>query len=203
MSDDVLRVWCDFLCPYARIGTLWLRNVDAAGGLGLPIEWKAFSLEETNLEPDADREELWATPERRRGILPAAAAKWASARGSEDFETVQRAFFEANHVDRKKIGKPEVVEEVLTSAGFDGAVVVKELLTDRRWLDEVRADCAEAEELGVFGVPTLVFPDCRPVFCRLLEVTEGDRAVEIYERVRTMAHDPIIHELKRPTGHRA
>jgi predicted DsbA family dithiol-disulfide isomerase len=172
--------------------------------LGHRIEWKSFSLEHINLEPGKDPlAEVWGQPERRRGILPAAAAQWAAEQVDGIFETVQRAFFEANHVERKKIGKPEVVEEVLNDAGLDGAVIVKELLTDRRFLDAARADHDEASELNIFGVPTLVYPDRQPVFVRLLEITDGERAVEIYEKVRAMSFDPAIHEVKKTSGYRA
>jgi predicted DsbA family dithiol-disulfide isomerase len=131
--------------------------------------------------------------------LPGAAAKWAEAQNGETFEQVQRAIFEARHGgDREKIGKPEVLAQILDRAGLDGGTIVKELLADRTWLDAHRADHQEAEELSVFGVPTLVFPDRQPAFIRLLEITDGDRAVEIYQKVQAAADDPIIHEIKRP-----
>ncbi len=153
-----------------------------------------------NLAADDDPDALWAEPEQRRGLLPSAAQHWAAAQGSEALLGVQNAFFDARHLERKKIGKPEVVEEVLTGAGFDGSTVTKELLSDRRWLDAARADHEVAVELGIFGVPTLLFPGTEPVFVRLLEITEGDRALEIFQRVKQMANDAMIHELKRATG---
>lgn len=174
--------------------------MDAAGALDYDVVWKTFSLEQINLEPDADADELWATPERRRGLLPVAAAKWAEERGPDELEAVQRAFFEARHVESMKIGRPEVAAEVLDRAGLDGEKVVNELIEDRRWLDAARADHEEAEELGIFGVPTLAFHGCQPAFLRILEITEGDRAVEIWQRLVTIAHDPVFHEFKRPTG---
>jgi 2-hydroxychromene-2-carboxylate isomerase len=107
--------------------------------------------------------------------------------------------FDARHVDREKVGRPEVTEKILTSAGLDGATVIKELLDNPKWLESARADHEEAAEQKIFGVPTFVFPGAQPVFVRLLEVAEGDRAVEIYGKVRQSAEDPLIHELKRPS----
>jgi predicted DsbA family dithiol-disulfide isomerase len=172
--------------------------VEAADGLDHEIVWKTFSLEQINMEADADRDALWAEPERRRGLLPGAAAKWAESQNGDTFETLQRAIFEARHAgEREKIGKPEVLESILDRAGLDGGTIVKEVLTDRRWLDAHRADHEEAEELGLFGVPTLVFPDRQPMFVRLTEITEGERAIDIYRKVRDAAGDPLINELKR------
>jgi predicted DsbA family dithiol-disulfide isomerase len=197
-GTDVLRVWTDFLCPFARIGAFWLRNVEATGRLGFEIEWRTFSLEQINLPEDGDVEALWATADERRGLLPAAAAKWAEAQGLDVFESVQRAFFDARHVDRKKIGQPEVTAEVLSSVGLDGDAVLAEL-REGKWLAAARADHEEGAELGVFGVPTLVFPDAMPFFVRLMEIPDGDRAVEVFGKVRAMAEDPAIHEIKGPS----
>jgi predicted DsbA family dithiol-disulfide isomerase len=199
VAKDSVKVWYDFLCPWARIGVFWIRNVQEAGGLDLDIEWKSFSLENINLPEEASADELWSTATERRGLLPAAAAKWAETQGSEVFLAYQRAMFDARHVDRKKIGKREVTAEILSAVGVDGEAVTGELVENPKWLEAARADHEEAAELGVFGVPTFVFPDAAPVFTRLLEVTEGDRAVEIYKRLRSAAEDPLIHEIKRPS----
>jgi predicted DsbA family dithiol-disulfide isomerase len=83
--------------------------------------------------------------------------------------------------------------------GVDGEAIVKEIVDDPKWLEAARADHDEAAELGIFGVPTFVFPGKAPAFIRLLEITEGDRAKEIYAHVRTAAEDPTIHEIKRPS----
>lgn len=198
-TNGSLKVWIDFLCPWARIGAFWISNVEAAGGLDLDIEWKTFSLENINLPEEASADELWDTATERRGLIPAAAAKWLQTNAPESFPTYLRAMFDARHVDKEKIGKPEVTEKILTSAGLDGAAIVGEVTADPKWLHAARADHDEADELKIFGVPTFVFPGAAPVFVRLLEVTEGDRAAQLYERVRAAATDPLVHEIKRPS----
>lgn len=197
-SNGTLKVWIDFLCPWARIGAAWIRNVEAAGALDLEIEWKTFSLENVNLPEEASADELWATASERRGLLPAAAAKWIQTQAPESMGTYVNTMFDARHVDKEKIGKPEVTEKILSTVGLDGASIVKDITGDTKWLEAARADHDEAAELKIFGVPSFVFPGAAPVFTRLLEITDGDRAVEIYERVRAAADDPLIHEMKRP-----
>ena len=172
--------------------------MEAQEAVGHPIDWRTFSLEQVNLTPDADPDELWASPASARGLLPLAAAKWTLARRPEAFEGVQRAVFHARHVEKEKIGRPEVLASVLDRAGLDGPAVTEELMSDRTWVQRARADHGEAVELGVFGVPTLMLPGGRPVFVRLTEVTDGARAVEVWDRVRSAAGDPVIHELKSP-----
>lgn len=198
-SNGTVKIWVDFLCPWARIGAFWIRNVEDAGALDLDIEWKTFSLENVNLPEDASAEELWSTPTERRGLIPAAAAKWIQTQSPESFNSYLKAMFDARHVEREKIGRPEVTEKILNSVGLDGAAIVSDITTDSKWLEAARADYDEAAELKIFGVPTFVFPGAQPVFCRLLEVTDGERAVELYKRVRAAADDPLIHEMKRPS----
>lgn len=170
---------------------------EAGGADGFEVRWRAFSLEQVNLEADADPDELWGSPESRRSLLPMASAKWAEDEGPETFRRVHEAFFEALHTDKQKIGKPEVTREVLAGAGLDGDAVLEEVRGNPKWLEAARADHDAADELGVFGVPTLVFGDCDPVFLRLLEPPEGDRALDAFRRVRENAADPIFNEFKR------
>ncbi|HVE91960.1 MAG TPA: DsbA family protein [Actinomycetota bacterium] len=166
--------------------------------LKTPIEWKAFSLEHVNLPDDGDPDELWATAAERVGLLPLAAFTWARAREDDSLRKVQQAIFEARHVGREKVGSPDVLERVLSSAGVDGPAVVSELTSDRRWLDEARADHEEAVSLGIFGVPTLLFPGCGAMFVRLTAIPEGDDVARVFERVRQACADPLVDELKRP-----
>jgi predicted DsbA family dithiol-disulfide isomerase len=197
-TNETIKVWTDFLCPWARIGAIWLRNVEAADGLDADVEWKTFSLENINLPEGGDADELWSTATERRGLVPAAAAKWVQTQAPETFAAFQRAMFDARHVDHEKIGEPDVTAKVLSGVGLDGEAITREIVSDGKWLEAARADHDEAASLGIFGVPSLVFADAAPAFVRLLEITEGERAVETYRRVKSAALDPLIHEFKRP-----
>lgn len=198
-TDATLKVWVDFLCPWARIGAHWIRNVEATGELELELEFKSFSLENINLPEDASADELWSTATERRGLIPAAAAKWVQTQAPDSFKDYQRLMFDARHVDHEKIGQPAVTAAVLSKAGLDGEAIVHDLTDDPKWLEAARADHDEANELGIFGVPTFVFPGTAPAFVRLLEITEGDRALQIYADVKASAANPTIHEIKRPS----
>lgn len=200
MADrDVLKVWIDFMCPWARIGAHWILNVREQGALDLDLEWKAFSLEQINLPEEGSADELWASATERRGLIPGAAGKWVATQAPDVHATFIRTMFDARHVDREKIGQPDVTRKVLDTVGIDGATAIAGIVDDPKWLETARADHDEAAELGIFGVPTFVFPGSQPVFLRLLEITDGARAVELYEKVRTGATEPLIHEMKRPS----
>jgi len=197
-NEKTLKVWTDFLCPWARIGAHWIMNVADTGKLDVEIEFKTFSLENINLPEDASADELWATAPERRGLYPAAAAKWVQTNAGDKTIPYWKAMFDARHVDHEKIGEPDVTAKVLNGVGLDGGAIVEAIGSDPKWLEAARADHDEANELGIFGVPTFVFPDSSPAFVRLLEITDGDRAVAIFNDVQASATNPTIHEIKRP-----
>jgi predicted DsbA family dithiol-disulfide isomerase len=199
VSNGTLKVWIDFLCPWARIGALWIQNVQKEGGLDLDLEWKSFSLENINLPEDMPADDLWSSAPERRGLYPAAAFQWVKTNAPDKLNDCVATMFDARHVDKEKIGQPPVTAQILSNAGLDGQKITDDIASDPKWLEAARADHDEADQLGIFGVPTFVFPDTAPAFTRLLEVTDGKRAVEIYEHVRTAALDPTIHEIKRPS----
>ncbi|MGH9197629.1 MAG: DsbA family oxidoreductase [Acidimicrobiia bacterium] len=194
-----LKVWFDFNCPYCHTAGGWIRNLEEQEALPFEPIWKAFSLENVNLPPEGDADELWARPEERRGLLPLAISKWAESEGPETFGRVFGGFLQACHEEGKKIGKPEVCAEVLNAVGLEGTPVVDRVLGDRKWLDSARSDYEEGRELGVFGVPTLVFPDAKPIYMKMNEITENERAVELFEKVQAIATDSTLQELKRPS----
>ena len=198
-SNGTLTVWTDFLCPWARIGAHWIMNVAETGSLDLDLQFKTFSLENINLPEDASVDELWSTAADRRGLYPAAAAKWVQTNAPDKTTQYWKAMFDARHVEHEKIGQPDVTAHVLNTVGLDGNTITEEIGTDPKWLAAARADHEEANELGIFGVPTFVFPGTAPAFVRLLEVTEGDRALQIYADVQAAASNPTIHEIKRPS----
>ncbi len=197
-NNGTLQVWTDFLCPWARIGAHWIMNCAEAGVLDYDLEFKTFSLENINLPEDGSADELWSTAPERRGLYPAAAAKWIQTNAPDKTIAYWKAMFDARHVDHEKIGEPPVTAQVLNAVGLDGEAIVAEIGSDPKWLAAARADHEEASELGIFGVPTFVFPDAAPAFVRLLEITDGDQAATIYNDVRSSALNPTIHELKRP-----
>jgi predicted DsbA family dithiol-disulfide isomerase len=71
-------------------------------------------------------------------------------------DQVKEALLHAYFVDRVSVSEPEVLLEVGVSCGLDRAEVAA-LLDSERFADGVRADEAEASDLGATGVPFFVF----------------------------------------------
>ena len=113
--------------------------------LGLDLEWKTFSLENVNLPEDASADELWATATERRGLIPAAAAKWIQTQAPEKLGEYVTAMFNARHVDKEKIGQPIVTARVLASIGLDGDAIVAEITEAPDGADGLLDSLAELE----------------------------------------------------------
>lgn len=77
----------------------------------------------------------------------------AGYQGSGRFEHYVKTIFEALWVQQKNLGKPEVVAEVLSAAGFDPADFER-LVSDEAVKERLKNTTEEAVKRGVFGAPT-------------------------------------------------
>lgn len=82
----------------------------------------------------------------------------AGYQGGERFERYVKTVFEALWIQQKNLGKPEVVAEVLSAAGFDPAEFER-LVSDETVKERLKATTEEAIKRGVFGAPTFFVGD--------------------------------------------
>jgi len=77
----------------------------------------------------------------------------AAGRGRQD--AVGERFFRGYFSEGEAIGEPDALARLAADAGLDGAEV-RAMLAGDGWKDAVRADEAEAADLGIHGVPFFV-----------------------------------------------
>lgn len=143
------------------------------------VRWKAFELRPPDAPPlppevvEQVRQRIAAMSEQRRqyarevfGLelrqpahpsssrLAHQAAKWAEAEGAG--ECYRRALFSAYWQAGRDIGDLAVLQSLATECGLDSDALAAALAAGR-YLDEVRADSADALEAGISGVPAFVF----------------------------------------------
>ncbi|WP_405119817.1 2-hydroxychromene-2-carboxylate isomerase [Pseudomonas leptonychotis] len=82
----------------------------------------------------------------------------AGYQGGERFEHYVKTVFETLWIQQKNLGKPEVVAEVLSAAGFD-PVEFERLVSDETVKERLKATTEEAIKRGVFGAPTFFVGD--------------------------------------------
>jgi predicted DsbA family dithiol-disulfide isomerase len=187
----------DYLCPFVYRASVLLHNVGLSSGPRLDVTWRYFSLSQVNSKDDGWT--VWDAPtsDPVRGRLAFKAAE--AARRQQRFDDFHLPLLEARHRDRLDIDRIEVVERVAVDCGLDLERFRKDL-ADPNILESLARDHRYAVGVhGVFGTPTLVFPDGAAAYVRLAEAPEQAESSRIFERVVLVAAgEPSILELKRP-----
>ena len=190
-------VFFDYLCPFVYRVAGMLDVVGNSGARPIDVRWRFFSLTQVNSKDDGWT--VWNAPasETVRGRLAFAAAEAARRQGR--FEDVHMPLLDARHRDRLDLDDEAVVERVAVDSGLD-LERFRADLRDPSILESLARDHRQAvAEQGVFGTPTFVFANGESAYVRLAESVEGDAAVEVFDRLMSIAAgEPRILEIKRP-----
>jgi predicted DsbA family dithiol-disulfide isomerase len=175
----------DVVCPWCYVGEKRLEAALAEEPQPVQVRWRPYQLDPTIPEGGLDRAEYLAKKFGRSGRLqsiqdnltrlgaelgvPFAFDKikrspntldahrlirWASSAGVQ--ARVVDRLFEAYFVAGRDIGDRGVLSEIAGECGLEGALVEK-LLTEGADVDLVREEIAEAQSIGVSGVPFFIF----------------------------------------------
>lgn len=192
-----LELFYDYLCPYVYKASMLLDAVRRSERRRVNVSWRYFSLAQVNSK-DAGWT-AWDAPddEAVRGRLAFKAAEAARRQGR--FDALHMPLLNARHRDELDIDRLEVVERVAEKAGLDMERFRLDV-DDATILEALASDHGAAVAgHGVFGTPTFVFADGTAAYVRLSEVLDGAAALEVFDRLLTVAaHEPRILEIKRP-----
>jgi predicted DsbA family dithiol-disulfide isomerase len=182
-----IDVVSDVVCPWCYLGKrrLALALAEAADGGQIAVRWRPFQLDPTIPAGGMDRraylrnkfhddkrlDEVHAhltalgaevgiayrfdAISRAPNTLDAhRLIRWASVADAQDrvVERLFRLYFE----EGRDVGDRASLVEVARECGMDGEVVAK-LLADGRDVEAVRAEIAQAQSIGVTGVPFFIF----------------------------------------------
>jgi predicted DsbA family dithiol-disulfide isomerase len=190
------EVYYDYFCPFVYRASLLLTNV--SGERSLDVRWRYFSLTQVNSKDEGWT--VWDAPaaEPVRGRLAFAAAE--AARRQDRFEAFHPALLSARHQHRLDIDDTKVIERVAEDSGLELARFRRDL-DDPTILGALATDHRQAVgTYGVFGTPTLVFPNGASAYIRLAEVPDGAEALRLFDALIDVAADePRVLEIKRPT----
>ena len=168
-------------------------------GAKLTTNWRYFSLEQVNSQQEP-KWKIWEQPEDypSRGLRAFWAAEAVRRQGETAFDSFHIALLKARHEQRRDIADSNILIEVAESAGLDMNQFQKDL-GDRRLLARLAEDHTFAvETLGIFGTPTLVFPDGQVIFLKLSPPSSEER-LSVFSEVGTFAERRrYIQEIKRP-----
>ncbi len=201
ISDTVsLDIYFDFLCPYVYNASIWLQRVQEDIGAKLTIHWRYFSLEQVNNQ-QGPQWKIWEQPEDypSRGLRAFWAAEAARLQGEAAFDRFHIALLRARHEQRRDIADVRTLIEVAKSVDLEITQFQKNL-GDRQLLTKLAESHTFAvETFGVFGTPTLVFPERQPIFLKMSPPPSPEESLSVLAELRQMVERrQNILEVKRP-----
>ena len=180
-----IDVVSDVVCPWCYLGEKRLEAALAEESQPLAVRWRPYQLDPTIPEGGLDRTEYLAKKFGRDGRLqtihdnlvrlgaevglPFAfdrikrapntldahrLIRWAASAGAQG-KVVDR-LFRAYFVEGRDIGDRSVLVEIASECGLE-AVIVETLLAEGADVDTVRGEIAQAQAIGVSGVPFFIF----------------------------------------------
>jgi len=172
----------DYRCPFARN----LHDHVVAGlldGADWNVTFVPFSLGQVHVadgEPD-----VWDEPSRDSGLLALRSAVVVRDQYPDRFLVVHRELFDARHVHGRKIADPDVVADVLRTAGVDADAVMADV-DGGEPLEVVRKEHeAAAADFDVWGVPTIIAGGGAS-FIRIMNDAAGSEAGDVRTTVERL-----------------
>jgi predicted DsbA family dithiol-disulfide isomerase len=213
-ADEILTIdiVSDVVCPWCYLGEKRLEAALAEAPQLVALRWRPYQLDPTIPDGGLDRAEYMAKKFGKSGRLQAAhdnltrlgaevglpfafdkikrapntldahrLIRWANSAGVQG-KVVDR-LFKAYFVEGRDIGDRGVLIDVAQECGLDAGLVEK-LLGEGADVDVVREEIAEAQALGVSGVPFFIFagrlgvPGAQDPSVLLKAMTQARRAMK-------------------------
>ena len=195
-----LDIYYDYLCPYAHTASVWARQLAETLGDQVEITWRAFPLEQVN-STHGPEWRLWEHPDDSfsQSLLAFHAAKAAARQGPEAFDRFHHALMDLRHIARRTLTRKATLIDLARQTGLDVDQFSRDL-DDRSLLAEIGRDYVLGrEEFGVFGTPTLVFPDGGTLYIQMRPAPPAEEAPRLLETFANMASEQqYLWEIKRP-----
>lgn len=195
MTPSEVTVYIDFLCPWAYRGSLWLAEVEKAGRIH--VSWKFFSLSQNHQAREGQTgAPVWETNRGAAGLPAFLAATAARPQGDQAFNRFREGLQRARHEDHRPVDAVGTHRQVAERAGMDVARWEKDLASAD--FATLAREHAEAVHKGVFGVPTLIWPEGRSYYIKITELVPSERAVALYDAIETVQRFAEVVEIKTP-----
>jgi predicted DsbA family dithiol-disulfide isomerase len=174
---------------------MWLAEVEKAGRI--TPEFRFFSLSQNHAAHEGTGDPpVWERKPTAYGLPAFLAATAARAQGPELADRFRIGLQKARHEEHLALDDAATHRTVAERAGLDV----------RRWEEDLKrsdftalaAEHAEAVRRGVFGVPTLVWPEGRSYYVKITELVPAARAVALYDAIETVHRFGEVIEIKTP-----
>jgi predicted DsbA family dithiol-disulfide isomerase len=183
MTISEPTVYIDFLCPWAYRGAMWLSEVEKAGRIR--PQFRFFSLSQNHAAHEGQvPPPVWERDPKAQGLQ------------AELGERFRLALQIAKHKDHLPVDQHATHRVAAERAGL----VVARWETDLKATDftTLAREHEEAVRRGVFGVPTLVWPEGRSYYVKITDLIPPERAVPLYDAIETVHRFGEVIEIKTP-----
>ena len=195
MSTGEPTVYIDFLCPWAYRGAMWLADVEKAGRIR--PQFRFFSLSQNHdARQGLPEPPVWERDPHAKGLPAFLAATAARVQGPEAGDRFRIALQRARHEDHLPVDDPGTFWRAAERAGIDVARFERDF--EQSDFTTLAREHAEAVQRGVFGVPTLVWPEGRSYYLKITDLIPADRAVALYDAIETVHRFGEVIEIKTP-----
>lgn len=188
-------VYIDFLCPWAYRGAMWLAEVEKAGRI--KPQFRFFSLSQNHeTREGVNGPAVWERDGMAKGLPAFLAATAARAQGEQAGDRFRIALQRARHEDHLPVDDHRTHQLAAERAGLDVARWEQDL--KRADFSALAKEHREAVARGVFGVPTIVWPEGRSYYVKITDLIPTDRAVGLYDAIETVHRFGEVIEIKTP-----
>lgn len=168
-----VEVFFDYTCGFSNRARHWLDALD-----DVQVVWRPFSLLEQNR--DGDGQPVFEQAEQADNVsLIALAVHLGIGADGGHVGQYRERMFDAWHEEPGRLSTEDIL-------GFGQAAGLDGWDHDRAFA-ALGDQHAAAEQLGVFGTPTLVLDEEHTVFVKLDNVPTADRLWPLWEQVRQLA----------------
>jgi predicted DsbA family dithiol-disulfide isomerase len=139
---------------------------------------------------------VWEASPTAAGLPAFLAATAARAQGNDAYNRFRERLQRARHEDQLPVDARGTHLEVAQKAGLDVTRWERDLAAAT--FEQLAAEHSEAVAKGVFGVPTLVWPEGRSFYLKLTDLVAAERAVPLYDAIETVQRFAEVVEIKTP-----
>lgn len=189
MSEPI-GFFYDPRCPWAWRTSKWVRELEREDIVS--VDWRFFSLGIVNEGSEDvldDPKDVGATALRTLAFVK-------NAHGNQRSGELYAAMGNQSHEVPRRLTN-RLVRAALKDAGWD-AKLVEEAMSDEETKQTVLRDHhLAADEVGAFGVPTVMLESGRAIFGPVVTDEGTTQALELWDHVRWLIDNAGFFELKR------
>jgi hypothetical protein len=192
-----LTVAYEYDCGYSYKTFRWLSSIAEHTG---EVTWRPFSLYQVNQFFGADWL-VWEHPEQEtRSFLALSAAAWLQREQPDAFAAFHRRAFEIIQDEHRALDR-EAVLSAVKDAGADADAVAAALDDGSALRLAGESHMQLRNRYGVFGTPTIVFPNDSAMYVRIKgQWTDDEHRVRVFRMIDDVAEEHIIGEIQRPVA---